>query len=77
MTSAASALKDRNLIRYSRVDVSVLDVRGLEQAACPCYAIDKKTYSRVLVRKGKANGASSILTSGAAQLAGAELDGAE
>jgi CRP-like cAMP-binding protein len=48
VTSAASALQRRKLIRYSRGDVSVLDVRGLELASCPCYAIDKKIYSRVL-----------------------------
>ena len=51
VTSAASALQRRKLIRYSRGDLSVLDVRGLERAACPCYAIDKKIYSRVLVKK--------------------------
>jgi CRP-like cAMP-binding protein len=51
VTSAASALQRRNLIRYSRGDMSVLDVRGLEAAACPCYAIDKKIYTKILVRK--------------------------
>lgn len=51
VTSAASALQRRNLIRYSRGHVAVLDVRGLELAACPCYAIDKKIYSAILSRK--------------------------
>jgi CRP-like cAMP-binding protein len=51
VTSAASALQRRDLIRYSRGDLSVLDVRGLEKAACPCYAIDKKLYSRILVKQ--------------------------
>jgi len=41
VTGAASALQRRKLIRYSRGDLAVLDVRGLERAACPCYAIDK------------------------------------
>ena len=76
VTSAASALQRRNLIRYSRGDLSVLDVRGLERAACPCYAIDKKTYARVLAKKGRATGANSTRTSGAAQLA-AQIAGAE
>ena len=53
VTSAASALQRRKLIRYRRGDIAVLDVRGLEGAACPCYAIDKKIYGRVL---GKARG---------------------
>jgi len=52
VTSAASALQKRKLIRYSRGDVAVLDVRGLERASCPCYAIDKKIYSRILVKRG-------------------------
>ena len=74
VTSAASALQRRKLIRYRRGDLAVLDVRGLESAACPCYAIDKKIYGRVL---GKGRG--SRLHAGrdpgairlAAQIAGA------
>lgn len=53
ITSAASALQRRKLIRYQRGDVAVLDVGGLEDAACPCYAIDKKIYGSVL---GKGQG---------------------
>ena len=48
VTSAAIALQRRKLIRYTRGDMTVLDVRGLEAAACPCYEIDKKIYSRVI-----------------------------
>jgi CRP-like cAMP-binding protein len=66
VTSAASALQRRKLIRYSRGDLSVLDVRGLERAACPCYAIDKKTYARVLLKRGRATDAGSMRTSEAA-----------
>ena len=36
--------------------MTILDVRGLEAAACPCYAIDKKIYSRILGRKARAAG---------------------
>lgn len=46
VTSAASALQRRQLIRYHRGDISILDVRGLERAACPCYAIDKQIYAK-------------------------------
>jgi len=48
VTSAASALQRRKLIRYSRGDLAILDVRGLERTACACYALDKKIYSRIL-----------------------------
>jgi CRP-like cAMP-binding protein len=51
VTSAASALQRRKLIRYSRGDISILDSRGLERTACACYAIDKKIYSRILAGK--------------------------
>ena len=51
VTSAASALQRRKLIRYQRGDIAVLDVRGLEKAACPCYAVDKKIYGRVLGKR--------------------------
>jgi len=69
VTSAASALQRRKLIRYSRGDLTILDVRGLELAACPCYAIDKKIYARILLKKQRAAGQGSLLASGAAQLA--------
>jgi CRP-like cAMP-binding protein len=48
VTQAASALRRRKLIRYSRGTLTILDGRGLEAAACGCYAADKKTYGRVL-----------------------------
>jgi len=48
ITKAASSLRRRNLIRYSRGDLRVLNVRGLEAAACGCYAADKKTYTRIM-----------------------------
>ena len=46
VTSAASALQRRKLISYTRGNVSLLDVRGLEAAACACYEVDKKIYAR-------------------------------
>jgi CRP-like cAMP-binding protein len=48
VTRAAGALRKRNLIRYSRGKLTILDRRGLEAAACSCYASFKETYERVL-----------------------------
>ena len=45
VTRAATALRRRKLIRYSRGDIEITDERGLEKAACGCYATDKKTYA--------------------------------
>jgi CRP-like cAMP-binding protein len=48
VTRAASALKRRNLIRYTRGSLEISDGAGLEAAACCCYAADKEAYARVL-----------------------------
>ncbi len=69
VTSAALALQRRKLIRYSRGDLTILDVRGLEAASCPCYAIDKKIYSRILGGKARAAGSAADRGSGAAKIA--------
>jgi CRP-like cAMP-binding protein len=44
VTTAAVALQRLGLIEYRRGEVAVLDRRGLEAAACTCYAADKKAY---------------------------------
>ena len=48
ITAAAGALQRGGLIAYSRGKLTVLDRKGLEQAACGCYAADQKTYAELL-----------------------------
>jgi CRP-like cAMP-binding protein len=48
VTGAATALRKRKLIRYSRGKLTILNLRGLEAAACECYTVIKETYNRIL-----------------------------
>jgi CRP-like cAMP-binding protein len=54
VTRAATSLRRRKLIRYSRGDVEITDERGLEGVACGCYAVDKETYAEVIGRARRA-----------------------
>jgi CRP-like cAMP-binding protein len=46
VTEAASALQRRNLIEYSRGNITILDQRGLEVACCSCYQVVKDLHRR-------------------------------
>lgn len=48
VTKAASSLQERNLIHYSRGDITILDRPGLKAASCGCYKADREAYDRML-----------------------------
>lgn len=48
ITTAAGALQRSGLITYHRGELTVLDRRGLEAAACSCYAADCRAYAELL-----------------------------
>ena len=47
VTAIARDLQQRGLIRYSRGVIRIIDRDGLERAACDCYEITKRLYSRL------------------------------
>lgn len=51
ITLAAMALQTRRLIRYHRGDITVLDRAGLIEAACGCYASDRRIYRQVIIEE--------------------------
>jgi CRP-like cAMP-binding protein len=48
VTKAAGSLQHQHLISYSRGQMLINDIPGLEKASCSCYLTDKETYQRVL-----------------------------
>jgi CRP-like cAMP-binding protein len=48
ITNAAGELQRSGLIEYRRGNVTVLNRKGLEAAACSCYAADRRTYAALL-----------------------------
>jgi CRP-like cAMP-binding protein len=48
VSRAATLLQQRKLISYARGQLKILDRRGLQAAACDCYARSRKTYAAIL-----------------------------
>jgi len=46
VTEAATALKQRKLISYSRGNISILDAKRLNASSCSCYQIVKTVFDR-------------------------------
>jgi CRP-like cAMP-binding protein len=48
VTTAAADLQRQTLVKYHRGDIEILNRLGLENAACSCYAQDRKIYAELL-----------------------------
>jgi len=48
VTTAAGALQRSGLIEYHRGEMTVRNRRGLEAAACGCYAADQRSYAELM-----------------------------
>jgi CRP-like cAMP-binding protein len=59
VTHAAHVLRTQKLVSYSRGYIRILDVRGLQAAACSCYATNRELYARVMVSRGTSRGRDS------------------
>jgi CRP-like cAMP-binding protein len=64
VTEAASALKRRKLIAYSRGKIQILDVKGLKASSCSCYQIVKSVYERAENATGLSQAPHRIVNSG-------------
>jgi Mn-dependent DtxR family transcriptional regulator len=48
VTETAAVLQDRNLIRYRRGVITVMDRAGLEKASCDCHRLISREFDRLL-----------------------------
>lgn len=48
ITTAAVSLQKKGLVEYHRGQVTVLNRKGLAEAACSCYHDDNKIYARIM-----------------------------
>jgi CRP-like cAMP-binding protein len=48
VSTVAHTLQRAGLIKYSRGNIEILDVEGLQEAACECYQSVKDHYERLL-----------------------------
>lgn len=48
ITIAAQKLQDRGLISYSRGNIRIVDLLGLEAASCECFSMVEQEYERLL-----------------------------
>lgn len=48
VTAVARALQEKGAIRYRRGVVDIIDRAALEQMACECYGVIRRTYERLL-----------------------------
>lgn len=61
VTKSACLLQMKNLVHYSRGHIEILDLAGLQAAACSCYLIDKNTYDSILDNPSSLDSAPSKL----------------
>lgn len=53
VTVAALALREQGLISAVRGEITILDRKGLEAAACECYSIIRKEFARLHTSQGE------------------------
>jgi CRP-like cAMP-binding protein len=56
VTETAAQLRGRDLLRYRRGVVTIVDLPGMEAIACPCYQADRALYRRILGKESRRQG---------------------
>lgn len=51
VTKAAGSLQQKNLISYSRGDLTIHDSAGLKATSCSCFQADKDIYEQIIIAK--------------------------
>jgi len=59
----SQALRAAGLIDYTQGVITILDRRGLEGAACECYAIIRREFDRLLAGRESPSPLRDVLTS--------------
>jgi CRP-like cAMP-binding protein len=69
ITEAASALKRRKVIDYTRGKIQILDTKGLKASSCSCYQAVKTVYERAQKANSLSHAPRRIVNSGRQQKA--------
>jgi len=51
VTLVARSLQHAGLIRYRRGTITIVDRKGLERAACECYAVVRRAFEEIVARR--------------------------
>jgi CRP-like cAMP-binding protein len=61
VSEVAGELQNAGLIRYSRGTMTIVDRKGLEDAACECYAIIRNTFDQLFSRDEQGQEPGSVI----------------
>jgi CRP-like cAMP-binding protein len=63
VTVAANKLRKKGILKYTRKRITIVDLDGLNDAACECYGIVRGTYDRLLFGREGENPFADVVSS--------------